>query len=166
MDRAREERVKSISPKAAANDAPKPVKASSRTPSKLSQLPAIKSQEAFDPSIKVGLHPAFKLAIGALAFAAMAGFTLMDWRSTAPQTTVSAPAAVAPGSSVTRLPSADTPARVVGASKVAGGSIDALPAVPAAPSESPVVDVQQITTPLASPDIGQGSAPKAALVDP
>ena len=159
LDRARERRVKTLAPESAANDAPQPARSKPRAPSKGHLLPPIKDQEVFDPPSKAGLSPAAKLAIGAIAFAIMAGFTLLDWRSGGPLTEVSAPNAPVQEAEDTQLPEADAPTRLADAPKVDGAKIDVLPAIPTAPSESPVIEVQQDTAPLAAPTDGGASNP-------
>ena len=147
LDRARQQRVKSLATPKAANDTPKP-----RARSKSHLLPPIKDQEVFDPPRKEGLHPVVKLAIGAIAFAIMAGFTLLDWRASGPLTEVSAPTNLSPETADTQLPQPDAPTRIADAPKVESGTSDVLPAMPTAPSESPKVEVQQDATPLTSPE--------------
>lgn len=154
LDRAREQRVKSLAPQSAANDAPQPVRSKPRAPSKGHLLPPIKDQEVFDPPSKDGLSPAVKLAIGAIAFAIMAGFTLLDWRSVGPLTEILAPASPPEDVAGTKLPETDAPTRLANTPQVeSGGITDILPAVPLATTESPVVEVQQDTAPLTAPKV-------------
>lgn len=152
LDRAREKRVKSLAPQSAANDTTLLARSRPRVPSKVHLLPPIKDQEVFDPPSKDGLSPTAKIVIGAIAFAVMAGFTLLDWRSLGPLTEVSAPSTPSEDAQDTQLPEEDVPTRIADAPKVGGSSADTLPTVPSALAESPVVEVQQDTDPLTAPE--------------
>lgn len=146
LEKARAERLKSLGPQTAANDAPKPT-----VRSKSGLLPNIKPQEEYDPPQKQGLPKAAKLGLGVLAFSIMAGFSLLDWGANGLQTDVKAPTSGVPVAGETQLPAGDEPARVANAPKVDAAPSDDLPLVPSAPSGPVVVEVQQDTQSLNVP---------------
>lgn len=136
LEKAREQRLKTLAPQRPANDGPVPSSAVEAMRPKSEILPRIKPQEEFEPPTKPGLSRATKLGLGILAFSIMAGFTLLGWGTDAPQTNATAPAVT--------LPKAEgTPARVATMPKVKSAESDGLPVVPDAPSGPIVVEVQQ-----------------------
>lgn len=149
LDKARAQRMKSLSPQIAANSEP-PKQA--RQPSKSNLLPTIKSQEDFEPIVDSGLPGFAKLGMGLLAFAIMAGFTLLGWGTQQPQTTITAPAELNSTPTQTNLPDADAPARVSDADFVGEATAGSLPVIPSVPSKAVVVEVQQDAAPLIVPD--------------
>ena len=153
LDKARAQRMKSLSPQVAANTAPEPrpqTKSNANTKSHL--LPTIKSQEDFDPIEETGLPRVAKLGLGVLAFSIMAGFTLLDWGAGEPQTNVTAPAELRPTAAQTILPGTDAPARSEPAEVMDSTAAESLPVIPSPPSGSVVVEVQQEAAPLIAPN--------------
>lgn len=160
LDRAREQRLKLLAADPANNDpipmpAPRPP-----APSKSHLLPVVKSQEAFDPPLKSQrLSPTLKLGIGLVAFAAMAGFTLTDWRVSGPVTAIKAPSA--PAAQLTQdaqLPAPETVPRVAEKSTVTAPSSDTAPVVSIGPSESVFVDVLELAPRIAQPGANEPMA--------
>ncbi|MEP3679941.1 MAG: hypothetical protein ABJN21_13735 [Paracoccaceae bacterium] len=155
LDKARAQRLKSLSPPVAANQAPKPQKSTkSRAVSKSQMLPAIKSQEDFDPIVKSGLPGIAKLGLGLFAFSIMAGFTLLGWGTNQPQTTVTAPVELQPETLQTNLPGTDAPAQIGTSDTLEATTKGDLPLIPSAPADAVVVEAQQEATPLVLPQGG------------
>lgn len=148
LEKARAQRLKSMAPQTAANDAPSPTR---RARPKSQLLPDIKPQEEFDPPTKQDLPAITKLGLGLLALSVMAGFSLLDWGSNGRQTDETATVTSAPEAGETNLPASDDPAPVADVSKVSTTTSDALPLVPSAPSDPIVIEAQQDTQSLNVP---------------
>lgn len=153
LDKARAQRLKTLAPQTAANDAPNPnaIPRRQRVGSKSQLLPDIKPQEEFDPPTKQGLPAVTKLGLGLVAFSIMAGFSLLDWGTNSQQTSVTPPVTSVPVVSETQLPASDDPARVADAPKVTTTSSDELPLVQSAPSDRLLIEAQQDTQSLSVP---------------
>lgn len=160
LDKARAQRMKSLSPQVAANDT---IGATSRSAprsvqSKSHLLPTIKPQEAFELPIKTGVPGVAKVGIGVLAVSILAGVALLSWGADTPQTTVTRPAEISTTPTTTQLPNADDTARVAGALRVQEATAETLPVIPEALPGAMMIEVQQDADALTTP----GPAPESA----
>lgn len=166
LDKARAKRLLILSPKMAANDQRKTNSTWHRgsTRSKRYLLPEIKPQEAFDPPVKNSLTASIlKLGIGLVAFSAMAGFTLTDWRANTPQVAIVAPVEPSLDVARTTISHPDIPTRVPGVAAMPETTKPTLPVIPVNPAESAAIQLQQETDPLTLPFI-EKTAP-ASMAD-
>ena len=160
LDKARAKRRLVLSPPMAANDQRQANSTLHRnsTPSKRHLLPEIKPQEAFDPPVKNSRAASIlKLGIRLVAFSAMAGFTLTDWRTNAPQIAIVAPVGPSLEVAKTNISKPDIPTRVADVAVVSETPKPSLPVIPASPAESAAIQLQQETDPLTQPIVEQSS---------
>ena len=91
------------------------------------------------------------MGIGLVGLSILVGVALLDWGSGGLQTSVTSPAEIAPTPVLTRLPNTDDPARVAGAVPIQEATAEGLPAIPTAPSDAVMIEVQQDADPLVPP---------------